>query len=471
MEMDQYGGNNGSGYHGTIEHGRAPTEILNVTRVNPAERRSVLHKVPLTKVVMLMASRYIVLGFEDVAAEESLPHAAVRLPPINGSSSHGEEALEEGELSSPSSGTVRRMAYSSKENLIKGLDKERRVSFLRMEHEEQSTVAPMRTRKSDMTIKRNLGSAEKRKHIPSLFFDDKERRIDYVMVYKEDEEDQDRFLKAEKRRVFQENLTTRGLHLEVEDKQYSSDGKLFFVKVHIPWEVLTEYAEVLNIKMPIKKVSEEKNPRRQKVWGFLTRPFDYNHAFIPSEPEYFTAGFQRNYEDQFIIKNRDEFFTPAQRSYVVFEILRRASYKQDERQKIHRERDHGEHIPSPSKVSQEESADHHREKVPKFGITRLLNQEVYDAVYPLHDGNLLKSDAPPDGTSNRQLLYSEWARFSNWFKKQPLWLVRRYFGDQLGLYFTWLGFYTKMLIPAAFFGVLIFLIPVFYRKGDWNRPR
>jgi len=43
----------------------------------------------------------------------------------------------------------------------------------------------------------------------------------------------------------------------------------------------------------------------------------------------------------------------------------------------------------------------------------------------------------------------EWARFGKWNKKQPLWLIKRYFGDKIGLYFAWLGFYTMMLIPAA----------------------
>ena len=70
-----------------------------------------------------------------------------------------------------------------------------------------------------------------------------------------------------------------------------------------------------------------------------------------------------------------------------------------------------------------------------------------------------------------QLLYHHWASFSNWYKRQPLWLIRRYFGDQIGLYFTWLGFYNTMLIPAAVFGLIIFLLPVFYLGGDWNQPR
>lgn len=34
---------------------------------------------------------------------------------------------------------------------------------------------------------------------------------------------------------------------------------------------------------------------------------------------------------------------------------------------------------------------------------------------------------------------------------------RNYFGEKVGIYFTWLGFYTFMLIPAAIAGVIVFI--------------
>ena len=43
-----------------------------------------------------------------------------------------------------------------------------------------------------------------------------------------------------------------------------------------------------------------------------------------------------------------------------------------------------------------------------------------------------------------QLLYDEWAGVKNWRKSQPLWLIRNYFGAKVGLYFAWMGFYTKV---------------------------
>ncbi|NPA98334.1 MAG: hypothetical protein GXO43_03050 [Crenarchaeota archaeon] len=34
--------------------------------------------------------------------------------------------------------------------------------------------------------------------------------------------------------------------------QHSQDGKVHFVKIHAPWDVLTRMAELMSIKMPIK---------------------------------------------------------------------------------------------------------------------------------------------------------------------------------------------------------------------------
>lgn len=36
-------------------------------------------------------------------------------------------------------------------------------------------------------------------------------------------------------------------------------------------------------------------------------------------------------------------------------------------------------------------------------------------------------------------------------------VVRRYFGEKIGLYFAWLGWYTGMLFPAALVGLMVFL--------------
>jgi len=44
-----------------------------------------------------------------------------------------------------------------------------------------------------------------------------------------------------------------------------------------------------------------------------------------------------------------------------------------------------------------------------------------------------------------------------WIKYQPLDAIKEYFGVKVALYFAWLGFYTKMLVPAAILGVFCFI--------------
>lgn len=43
------------------------------------------------------------------------------------------------------------------------------------------------------------------------------------------------------------------------------------------------------------------------------------------------------------------------------------------------------------------------------------------------------------------------------FSKNNLSFFRKYYGEKIGIYFAWLGYYTKMLLLAAVVGVACFL--------------
>ncbi|KAM7328039.1 hypothetical protein ACRRTK_012131 [Alexandromys fortis] len=96
------------------------------------------------------------------------------------------------------------------------------------------------------------------------------------------------------------------------------------------------------------------------------------------------------------------------------------------------------------------------------GLNRLLTNGSYEAAFPLHEGSYRsKNSIKTHGAVNhRHLLYECWASWGVWYKYQPLDLVRRYFGEKIGLYFAWLGWYTGMLFPAAFIGLFVFLYGV-----------
>lgn len=90
----------------------------------------------------------------------------------------------------------------------------------------------------------------------SLMFRDGRRKIDMVICYEEENEGVMTELEAKRRecrRAFQENLVKDGLELEVEDKSQSFDEKTCFIKIHLPWRSEIRYAEVLNLKLPVKR--------------------------------------------------------------------------------------------------------------------------------------------------------------------------------------------------------------------------
>jgi len=108
--------------------------------------------------------------------------------------------------------------------------------------------------------------------VETLHFWDGVRRIDMVLAYKDPEveneiyedstsvdtlnEDESPDEKEEKRKhereVFEKNLVEAGLELELEPSQRSGDKRTNFLKISAPWKLLTKYAEVLKLKMPIK---------------------------------------------------------------------------------------------------------------------------------------------------------------------------------------------------------------------------
>nr|XP_019598176.1 PREDICTED: anoctamin-5 isoform X2 [Rhinolophus sinicus] len=257
----------------------------------------------------------------------------------------------------------------------------------------------------------------------SIFFRDGIRQIDFVLSYVDDIK-KEGDLKAERRKEFEHNLRKTGLELEIEDKTNSEDGKTYFVKIHAPWEVLATYAEVLGIKMPIK---ESDIPRPEKVpFSYMLGPLKLPRNVKHPHPEYFTAQFTRHRQELFLIDDKSSFFPSSSRNRIVYYILSRCPFGVEEGKK-------------------------------KFGIERLLTSHTYSSAYPLHDGQYWKPSEPSHPVNERYMLCQNWARFSYFYKEQPLDLIRNYYGEKIGIYFVFLGFYTEMLLFAAIVGLACFI--------------
>ncbi|XP_041442194.1 anoctamin-4 isoform X3 [Xenopus laevis] len=268
-----------------------------------------------------------------------------------------------------------------------------------------------------------------------LFFNDGKHRIDYILVYRKSS------LQSEKREIFERNIRAEGLHLEKESSVANSD--IIFVKLHAPWEVLGRYAELMNVRMPFRRKIYYLH-RRYKFMSRMEKQLSRFRGWLPKKPmrldkekipdleenDCYTAPFSQQRIHHFIINNKDTFFSNATRTRIVHHILQRVKYEEGKN---------------------------------KIGLNRLLTNCTYEAAFPLHEGSYRsKNSIKTHGAENhRHLLFECWASWGVWFKYQPLDLVRRYFGEKIGLYFAWLGWYTGMLFPAAIVGLFVFLYGMF----------
>ncbi|XP_075877433.1 anoctamin-5-like isoform X3 [Nelusetta ayraudi] len=257
----------------------------------------------------------------------------------------------------------------------------------------------------------------------TVFFRDGIRRIDFVLAYVDDKDVEKR---QERRKEFEANLVKIGLELETEDKDDSKDQKTYFLKLHAPWDVLATYAEILSIRFPFK---ENDIPHGNDVpLDVISHPFRLPHHIMHPEPDYFTYPFTKSKSDFFLISDRDTFFPPSTRNRIVYYILARCPYYKE------------------NEVDKE-----------KTGIKRLINNGTYTAAFPLHDCPYWEKASQSTVESERFYLYNHWARFLCFYKEQPINLIRKYYGERIGIYFAWLGFYTEMLFLAATVGVICFV--------------
>ncbi|KAI3377205.1 hypothetical protein L3Q82_009110, partial [Scortum barcoo] len=78
-------------------------------------------------------------------------------------------------------------------------------------------------------------------------------------------------------------------------------------------------------------------------------------------------------------------------------------------------------------------------------LEELLMKDVFETMFCLHERKKQKQ------------LKKKWARWSALFTGQPVSDIKCYFGEKVALYYLWLGWYTRLLVPAAAIGVVVFL--------------
>uniref|UniRef100_A0A8C7MJ63 Anoctamin n=1 Tax=Oncorhynchus kisutch TaxID=8019 RepID=A0A8C7MJ63_ONCKI len=256
-----------------------------------------------------------------------------------------------------------------------------------------------------------------------LYFQDGERRVDYILTYhikkpsssrsnrqssrftdnpRGDPEvaSQDHSMdyheddKRYRREEFEGNLRDMGLELE-KDEDTKTPG-VGFVKIHAPWHVLCREAEFMKLKMPTKKVYEVKQCSGvgAKINTLVNKATEPLHPNVEENRgqhvKHLSYAFSREKQHLFDLSDRDSFFDSKTRASIVFEVLKRT-------------------------------------KCTKAKYSMVILYVFYSTLF---------------------------------YPKAEIVLFfpcRKYFGEKIGLYFAWLGLYTQMLIPASLVGVIVFL--------------
>ncbi|XP_041650613.1 anoctamin-1 [Cheilinus undulatus] len=319
---------------------------------------------------------------------------------------------------------------------------------------------------------------------PGLFFADGKRKVDYILCYKfrkrrgsksrlsiasngslsitipipgltnidtvetaVGEAEESKLTEEEKalmREEFEAGLLDAGLQIERDREKLNS---LRFIRLHIPWPILSREAELQKIKVAVKKKFELRKPAGiAGIWDSIVTKV--NIPFQPDVPEFeiqkdpqtntncktLRYPFIRDKLQLYDIKSTETLFDNATRSRIVAEIISRITCRQT---------------------------------CQTTGINSLLAQGVYDSAFPLHDGSFTRR-GEKNQRNDRQILHEEWANYGVMHKYQPVDLIRKYFGEQIGLYFAWLGVYTQLLIPPSVLGIIVFLYGIF--TVDTNVP-
>lgn len=248
------------------------------------------------------------------------------------------------------------------------------------------------------------------------------KSVDFVLTYNSNDR-----LNQIKRQIFERNLANEGLTLERDEAQ-----NVHFLKIHATREVLMRYTEILKFKFPIQLDENESemdeqhehdrklSKQNESVFGRIYKLFRLDQRLFPTKRYELFHEFSRDKIYLFDVKDSN-FFPNFVRFSVVNFILERTAFSDNTDDNC-------------------------------IGIDKLLSDSAYTAAYPLHDGH------HSDDSCQRGLLYKEWAELKNWLKHQPLETIKNYFGIKVALYFSWLGFYSNMLVFPSVLGLIVFII-------------
>ncbi|CAI9732201.1 anoctamin-4-like isoform X2 [Octopus vulgaris] len=262
--------------------------------------------------------------------------------------------------------------------------------------------------------------------------------IDYILVHPETE-----LVNGNEdcRQKFECKLLEEGFHIDKE----VINGNVYKI-IRCSFKRLCVEAERVRLQMPLSQGKLENFDDQNCLTTAL-----YNYFATDDTIDYVSAPFiMEKIHWFYCYEDPSQFFRPALRSLLTHLILISLDYRDE---KSHSETDHSEKD--------------------LRGLLYLLKHEVYQDSFILHDDideleqktvESLKSSEDKTSSDTKSESYGHVCdsrltiskRWTVFWKFQPLWKIRNYFGEKIAFYFAWTGMLMTSLWFPTLFGIFIF---------------
>ncbi|XP_053399972.1 anoctamin-7-like isoform X3 [Mercenaria mercenaria] len=341
-------------------------------------------------------------------------------------------------------------------------------------------LAVKREKKTEIVIKEKKEKADKFDAFYKKIGDQvipEDKRIDYVLVHPKVDmkeiEDEDEIKDIERQNQLREKFEF-AMHEEGLMKQRIEIDDHVYTKIHCPFRRLCEEAEAVSLEMPLLGCESEHKEEPNRLTDWVTK-----HLVTDNEVDMVSAPFQMDrihlYEN---FNDPTNFFRPSLRSLLVEHMLINIDLRYVGMVGIK----------AGGKFNRTEGVydccccylaksiancwgcmkeDTELGDMQKVGLDFMRMEGVYTNKFTLHEESHydpdddekkkienLPTDAETLKSDPRLDMQLTWTKF---FKFQPLWKIRNYFGEKIAFYFAWSGTLVETLWAPMIFGVAVFI--------------